>query len=229
MAGKIIFTLVRGLCAYALLLLFGRLIGRKMISRITTYDFLVGVTLGSLAVRISLGSDNSFVLSMLATAEITLLVLVTDRLSLSSLRFRSLLEGGPVVVVEGGLILGENLRRARLSAAKLLMLLREKNAFDLSDVQLAVLENDGELSVVLRAQKLPATRGDMGKDGGEAKMPVDLIIDGRVLTGNFKGSGRDAAWLRGELSKSGLDERDVVYAGLDTGGNLLVSPGKNKN
>lgn len=227
---KILITVLRSVCAYVLLLVFGRLIGRKMISRITCFDFLVGVTLGSLAVRISLGSENSLLLSVVATAVITLLVLVTDRLNLQCLPFRKLLEGEPVVLVSGGIIVDGNLKKARISVSKLLMMLREKNMFNVAEVELAVIENDGELSIMPKALNQPATKGDLNKNAAEPKMPADIIIDGRLLTQSLDNTGYSEQRLTAELRKSKLTVDSVFYAGLDTNGSLYISPkGGQKN
>jgi uncharacterized membrane protein YcaP (DUF421 family) len=221
---EVAFIILRSVCAYALLLVFGRLIGRKMISRITFFDFLIGITLGALAVRIALGTQNSLLLSVIATAVITLLVLVTDKLNLLSLSIRAILDGNPIPVVQNGVILNENLKKARISVNKLFMLLHEKDIFDLSDVQEAIYESNGQLSVIPAPAKQPVTRADFGKAGLPAKMPVDLIVDGRLLKANLVHAGLDPQWLLAQLAMRNLEPSGIFYAGLDTNGALYLSP-----
>ena len=216
--------ILRSICAYGLLLICCRMIGRKMISRLTFADFLVGVTLGSLSVRIALGAQNSLLLSIIATAVITLLVLVTDKLNLFSMPLRMLLEGRSVLLVQNGVVLDENLKKARVSANKLLMLLHEKDIFNLAEVELAVYESNGQLSVIPVSGKQPATKSDLGKGGPPARMPVDLVIDGRLLKENLQGAGLDPQWMLAQLRIRNLEPSNIFYAGLDTNGGLYISP-----
>jgi uncharacterized membrane protein YcaP (DUF421 family) len=224
MVSKILIVVLRSIAAYLLLFVLGRFIGRKMISNITFFDFLVGVTLGSLAVRLAIDSENSFFMGAISAVVITLLALATDMIILKSIRLRTLLEGEPILLVLDGKMLDTNLKKARVSVNKLSMMLRSKDMFNISDVELAVIENNGEFSVLPKAAKQPATAGDLNIAKPAAKMPVDIIIDGRLLTKNLKTSGYDEQWLNTQLSLQNMQVRGVFYAGLDTSGNLYVCP-----
>jgi uncharacterized membrane protein YcaP (DUF421 family) len=224
MALKILIVVLRSIGAYLLLFILGRFIGRKMISNITFFDFLVGVTLGSLAVRLAIDSENSFLMGAISAVVITLLALLTDIFILKSIRIRSLLEGEPIVLVLDGRMLDANLKKARVSVNKLSMMLRSKSMFNISDVGLAVIESNGELSVLPNSSKQPATAGDLNIARPAAKMPVDIIIDGRVLTKNLKNAGYDEQWLNGQLNLRNVQVSGVFYAGLETSGNFYVCP-----
>jgi uncharacterized membrane protein YcaP (DUF421 family) len=224
MAFKILIVVLRSIGAYLLLFILGRFIGRKMISNITFFDFLVGVTLGSLAVRLAIDSENSFLMGAISAVVITLLALLTDIFILKSIRIRSLLEGEPIVLVLDGRMLDANLKKARVSVNKLSMMLRSKSMFNISDVGLAVIESNGELSVLPNSSKQPATAGDLNIARPAAKMPVDIIIDGRVLTKNLKNAGYDEQWLNGQLNLRNVQVSGVFYAGLETSGNFYVCP-----
>ncbi len=224
MIQKVLIVIVRSAIAYAVLLCLGRLIGRKLISRITFFDFVVGIALGSLAVRISLGNESSVWLGVLSAAVITALVLLTDYLNIKSCRFRKAEEGEPVVVVENGKLLDRNLAKVRVSVSKLLMLLRQKDAFYLEDVDYAVMESNGQLSVLLKPEKLPASAGDMKVPKPENTFPADIIVDGKVVAENLKASRHDEAWLRQQLRSQGFGcPEQVFYASLSRSGGLYVS------
>jgi uncharacterized membrane protein YcaP (DUF421 family) len=129
MVQKIAVTVLRSVIAYVFLLFLGRSIGRKLISRITFFDFIIGVILGSLAVRISLGPESSPLLGIVSAGTITCLVLLTDMLNLKSSWFRKMEEGEPIFLIQKGRLLDQNLSRAKISVSKLMMLLREKMFF----------------------------------------------------------------------------------------------------
>lgn len=159
----LLFVALRTGIAYMLLLFLSRAVGPKMLSRITFFDFIIGVTFGSLVTHLSLGNNRSFAAAAVAALVVTALALLTDFANIKSKRFRKLEEGEPVVLISGGQILNKNLKKARLTVDKLLMLLRQNHYFDLGDVGFAVLESDGELSVLPKPEKQPATAGDLSK------------------------------------------------------------------
>ena len=224
MAQKILFTILRSIVAYLVLLSLSRLIGRKLISKITFFDFVVGITLGSLAVRISLGDENSVLLGIISAVVITALVLATDLLGIKSFLFRKIEEGEPVVLIQRGKLLDENMTKTKISISKLLMMLRQKDIFYVEDVDYAVIESDGQLSVLLRPDKLPAAVGDLKTAPAENTFPADVIVDGKILAENLKASGRDEAWLRQQLQNQGIHSPEqVFYASINRAGGLYLS------
>lgn len=221
---KIALTAGRSAIAYLVLLVLGRIIGRKLLSRITFFDFVVGITLGSLAVRISLGNESSLLLGIVASVTITGLVLFTDLLNIKSALFRKLEEGEPVLVIWKGKLQKNNLTKTKISISKLLMLLRQKNIFDVDTVDYAVIENDGQLSVLLKPEQQPATAGELNIPKSANVFPVDVIIDGKILESNLRTSGHDDAWLIGQLQAQSIaDAQQVFYAAIGSSGKLFVS------
>lgn len=221
---KISEIIIRSILAFIILLFLGRLVGRKLISRITFFDFLIGVTLGSLAVRIALGDESSFYLSILSGVIITLMVILTDILNIKSYKFRKIEEGEPVIIIKNGRILDSNLKKVRISLNKLIMMLREKNVFDISDVNFAIIENDGELSVMLKSGSQNVTAADLKIPEKKMSLTLDLIIDGKIIYDNLNKSMHDKFWLTEQLSRIDIaSENDVFYACLTPYNNLYVS------
>ena len=224
MIQKIIFIILRSIIAYLVLLSLSRLIGRKLISKITFFDFVVGITLGSLAVRISLGNENSILLGIVSAVVITALVLATDLLNIKSFLFRKIEEGEPVVLIRRGKLLERNMTKTKISVSKLLMLLRQKDIFYVEDVDYAIIENDGQLSVLLKPDRLPAVVGDLKTAVAENTFPTDVIIDGKALPENLKSSGHDEAWLLQQLMAQGIrGPEQVFYASINRSGGLYLS------
>ena len=224
MGYKIIMTAIRSVCAYFVLLFLARLIGRKLISRITFFDFIVGVTLGSLAVRIALGSEDSMILGVLSAIIITILVIVTDYLSIGSLRFTKLIDGEPIVLISNGRILDYNLKKVRITINKLMMQLREKDIFNIADVEFAVIESDGQLTVIPKPNKEPVTTGDLNIKTNYKGLTTDVIIDGKIMADNLISIKHDEQWLMKQLRTYNVKAvEEVFYGGIDTSGNLYIS------
>ena len=224
MSQKIIEIIIRSTSAYITLLILGRLIGRKLISKITFYDFLVGVTIGSLAVRMALGSEDSLLLATISAIVITILVLITDYLNIKSFNFRNLVDGKPIILISNGKILDYNLKKMRITINKLMMLLREKDIFNAEDVEFAIIESDGEISIIPKFNKQPITTGDLNMSTNYKGLTNDIIIDGKIMYDNLKCTNHDEQWIKSQLKIHNInDVRDVFYAGVDTLGNFYFS------
>lgn len=224
MTRKILEVIIRSVATYLMLLALGRIIGRKLLSRITFFDFIVGVTLGSIAVRIALGAQESPVLASVAAVVITILVVITDFLDIKSINFRRLVDGEPITLISNGKILDYNLRKVKISINMLMMQLREKNIFNIDDVALAVIENDGQLTVLQKSNKQPVTAGDLSISNSENRIITDMIIDGKIMYNNLKRTNHDEKWITQQLKAQDIyDIEEVFYAGLNAGDTLYVS------
>jgi uncharacterized membrane protein YcaP (DUF421 family) len=105
-------------------------------------------------------------------------------------------------------------------------LLREKKVFNIMDVEYALVENDGKLSVLLKSNKQPATPSDMGIGVPYKGLTTELIIDGTLMENNLHAVGKDMTWLQGELKKRGITTvKDIFFAALDSSGSLYISLG----
>lgn len=220
----ILTTAVKTLAAYLLLLLTTRFMGRKIISQMTFFDFAVGVTVGSVTANLALGSQPNSLIAATVLITLGILTIITGFAHIKSNWIRKTLNSEPVVMVQNGKIVEGNLDTTRLTLNELMMKLREKNVFNMNDVEFAILETDGKLSVLPKSQKQPLTPGDMGISTSYKGLTKDLIIDGNIMYENLADIKLDEEWLKGQLEKKDIKNVDeVFYAGLDTLGNLYVS------
>ena len=148
---EIIQSGTRVFIAYFLLLALTRIMGRKMISQITFFDFVVGVIVGSVTANISVSQTNPIVSGITVLVVLTLITVTIDFSNIKSFFSRKLINSEPIAVVENGKIIEENLEKTRLPLGDLMMLLREKNTFNISDVEFAMFETDGKLSVLKKS------------------------------------------------------------------------------
>jgi uncharacterized membrane protein YcaP (DUF421 family) len=198
--------------------------GRKIISQMTFFDFVVAITIGAVAAVQALGKENSILGTITSMLTFTILVLITDYLHIKSLFFRKLVDAKPVMIIENGKIVDANMKRARYNLNDLMMRLREKDIFNIADVEFAVMETDGELSVLPKSDKRPATPSDLKIPVKYTGLTRDLIVDGNVLTDNLKYVNLDEKWLNDQLCRQGITNiSDVFYAGLDSSNNIYVS------
>ncbi len=192
-------------------------------SELTFFDYVVGITIGSIAATLSVQLNQNTMATLAGLGVWALLPIMLAYLCLKNIWIRKVVEGEATVVIENGKILEEYLAKARLSVDDLLTLLRAKNIFNVADVEFALLESNGKLSIQLKSQKLPLTPGDLNLSTKYAGLPTALIEDGKVLTDALKSLGLTRAWLQFQLGKQNIkDPSQVSLAQLDTTGNLYV-------
>lgn len=216
---------IRAIILYFILLFLARIMGRKMISQMTFFDFVVGIVIGSVAANSSLAPySKSLTASITILVVLTLLVVLIGYIHINSFRFRKLVDSEPVVVIERGLIVDKNLKRLRFTIMELTALLREKNIFNIADVEFAILEHNGKLSVLPKSNKQPLKPIDMNIPTPYQGLTKDIIIDGNIIEENLADAQFNRVWLTNQLKIYGVKNvKDVFYAGLDSSNNLYVS------
>jgi uncharacterized membrane protein YcaP (DUF421 family) len=224
LVNTILTTLLRTVAIYAMALLFARLMERKLISQMTFFDFVVGVSLGSLAANAMIGAQRQAEATISALIILSLLSITLSYLNIKSLRIRKVINSEPVTLVQNGTIVEENMKNIRLTVNELMMKLREKNAFCLADVEFAIMETDGQMSVLPKADKKPLTPSQMNIQAVSTGLTRDIIIDGVLLEENLKSTGLDAKWVNSQLNSQNIkDISEVFYAGMDNSKNLYIS------
>ncbi len=214
---------------YLATLLLSRLLGRKLVSQMTYFDYIVGIMIGSAAVNAVTFEENPPLYAFVMLVVICLLTYLVDFFHMKSIRFQKLVDSEPVIVIEKGKIADQNMKKIRLSVIELNMMLRECGYFNIADIESAVLEANGQLSVQAKAEKQPLTPSDIFLNPDYKGMTRDIIIDGNVMENNLKYINKDEHWLKKQLTGYGVHEfRDVFYAGMDSSGNFYVSKRQNK-
>ncbi|MGE7766873.1 YetF domain-containing protein [Peribacillus sp. NPDC096540] len=223
--GNVFFiTILKGIGIYVLALFLTRKIGTKLISQMNFFDFIMGVSIGSLVANAIIDKQFATLSATTALILFTILTVFTGYLSLKNFTLRKLINSEPVTLVENGIIVDENMKKMKLTINELKMKLREKDAFNLADVEFALMETDGNLSVLPKSDKKPLTPYHMNIQTTSSGLEKDIIIDGTIMEENLKSAGLDKEWLTSELNKQNIkDCSEVFYAGLDNTKKLYIS------
>lgn len=212
--------LLRVSSAFAGLLLCARLLGKKLISHMTFFDFVAGVTYGAIGGNLIFNPLVPLWLGLAALAVFSLLVLLSDLVALNLIRSRRLLEGRQQLVIRDGRINTDVLRVTRLNLHDLLMLLREKGIFYPDEVDTAVLETNGTITVF---QKSPCPKpAPSDPEQSSRGFPWPCIIEGHIMEKNLQSAGFSREWLLGRLEARGIDLADVLLAQTDSHGHLSI-------
>lgn len=211
-------TLIRLLILYVLLLCCMRLMGRRQIGELQPSELVITMLLSEIA-SIPLGNNDIPILnSVTAILVLTALEILLSALCLKSDRLRKLLQGNPMLVIRDGHPDQQKLRQLRLTVDDLLEALREKDVFDVADVQYAILEPNGKLTLQLTPKKRAATAEMLGLHPQDSGLPCPVIFDGKAQPENFDCCGMTQEKLRALLRHEGLGMQDVFLLTVDENG-----------
>ncbi|MBO5323487.1 MAG: DUF421 domain-containing protein [Oscillospiraceae bacterium] len=211
---------IRTIVLYLVLIAIIRLMGKRQIGQMEASEFVVTMLVANLA-SIPM-QDEGVPLHSGLVPMITILGVefILTALSMASIRFRRLLCGKPVILIENGHILQENLRRTRVTLDELTGHLREKDILDLNTVQFAILETDGNLSVFPYPQHRPATAKEASISVEKQYLPITIIGDGQVYPHNLAVAGKDRAWLDKVLQQQEATVAETWLLTVDRGDHI---------
>ncbi|PFG07623.1 DUF421 domain-containing protein [Bacillus sp. es.034] len=218
----------RLILSFLLLLTMTRIMGRKEISQMTFFNFVSAIAIGTLGASLAIDSTVSVRNGVFALAGWTIFTVVMGYADLKSKAFRKAVEGVPRVVVRKGEVMDAELSKVRLDLDALNVLLRKKNVFSIKEVDYAIFETDGTLSVMKKEQDQPVTKGDQQtfKSPGsthQVAMPTALIEDGKIVMDSLRELHLDESWLKEQLTSQGItDMTDVFYAEIQKDGTLAI-------
>ncbi|MGL4338564.1 MAG: DUF421 domain-containing protein [Turicibacter sp.] len=220
----ILATIIKGIPIYFLALLLSRTVGKKIITKMNFFDFVMGVSMGSMIANAVIDKDHPVVSEVTALTLFTMLTVGISYLSTKSNWFRKVMNSEPVVVIDHGIIIDKSLKQLRMTLNELMMKLREKDVFNFETVEYAIMERDGKLSVLVKADKKTLTPYDMNLEAKSDGLLRDIIIDGNIIEKNLAIVGVDRKWVEAKLkSKQIHDVTEVFYAGIDGNKKLKLS------
>lgn len=210
-----ILSYLRTIVLYLVLILCVRLMGKRQIGEMEPSEFVVTMLVANLAAipmqdgAIPLYSGLVPILTVLGAE------LVLSGLIMHSVVFRKLLCGKPVILIENGRLIQENLRRTRVTLDELTGHLREKDVLDIRTVQYAILETDGNLSVFPFAKERPASAKEAGIHPKQQFLPVTIVEDGYLSQENLRKAGKTESWLRQTLKENNAELKDTLLLTVD--------------
>ncbi|MGI6145063.1 MAG: DUF421 domain-containing protein [Clostridia bacterium] len=220
---EVLVVVVRGLIAFFTLLIFTRLLGKQEISQLTYFDYINGITIGSIAASLTTNLNNRAFTEWMGLATWTGAVLLLHIITLNSRYLSKYLDGEPTIVIMNGKIMDSAMKKMRYRLSELMAQLRMNNVFDISQVEFAILETSGKLSVLKKSSYQPVTPHDLNIPTKYMGLSIELISDGKIIDQNLKQINLDRYWLEDQLKAKGInDPSEVFLAVIDTQGNLYI-------
>lgn len=214
--------IIRSLGALAILFVIARIMGKKQISQLSFFEYVTGITLGEIAGFMSTEMEAHFSYGVLVMLVWFLVPLALEYLTLKSKTIRDLFEGKGRILIEKGKVQEMNLRKERMTADELMELLRKKSVFRVADVEFALMEADGDLSVLLKKEHHPVTLKDLQIKTVNERQPITVISDGVVMLEGLSKAGYSPEWLEQQLQKLEVQADHVYLAQVDGYGELTA-------
>jgi uncharacterized membrane protein YcaP (DUF421 family) len=214
-------SVLRTVISFILLIMITLVIGKHINAHKNHYNFALSITIGSYIANMGFNTKLGFLDMMAGFASMLILFYLLLVLSSKSRKIRGWLTGKPTVVIENGKILETNMKKVKFSIDDLNQQLREGGVFHIQEVEYALLEDSGKLSVLKKKPFQGLTKLDLNLSSEAESLPVELIMDGSIIEKNAEGT-YNSEWIRAELQTRNLQVEDVYYAVVNSGGKLFV-------
>ncbi|TGE30998.1 DUF421 domain-containing protein [Desulfosporosinus sp. Sb-LF] len=216
-------VIVRAVIGFFSLLIFARIIGKEQISQLNFFDYVLGITIGSIAASLTTDLSSRAWPHWVGLLTWCLLGYIMNSISLKWRYAAKYLEGEPTIVIMNGKIMEKALKKQKYQISEVLELLRNKGVFDLTQVDFALIEPNGQLSVLLKPEHLPLTPKEMKIAVSPSGISTELVYDGIIIEENLRQLNKDKAWLLKELKKQGIKKiSEVFLVTLNPAGSLYV-------
>lgn len=213
--------------SFIILFLLTRLLGKQQVSQLTFYEYLNGITFGSIAANMATDDLANAPDHLVGLITYGILTLGVSWLALKNRKFRKAMAGEPVIVIQDGNILEDNLRKMHMDLDELTMLLRAESIFDYKELELAIIEQSGELSVLKKPAFQEVTRQDLKVRAKSKGLAVEVIVDGQIIYENLRVMDLDGKWLVEALRKRNIANASQEKMNLQQTVNKVKSLPKN--
>ncbi|WP_407268200.1 DUF421 domain-containing protein [Radiobacillus sp. PE A8.2] len=215
-------VIIRSTSLLITLFFFTKWLGKKQLSQLSIFEYITGIAIGSIAATMSMGTDIPIVHGFLSMSVWFVIPLLIGIITLKSKKIRDFIEGKGTVFIKDGKVMEDNLKKEKYTTDDLLEKLRNNNFFQVADVEFAVLETDGTLSILPKKENQPLTPKDLGLDLAPVKEPQTVIMDGKPIYEPLATAGLSYNWLTTELDKLGVTIENVFLGQIDHYGQLTV-------
>lgn len=197
------------------LFLVTKLIGKKQVSQLSLFDYVIGISIGNFAAEMTINLESEELYGIIAVLLFGGIAYLVSVGTMKSIKLRRFFMGSPTILIEHGKILQNNFYKVKYDINDMLEQCRVNGYFDISEIDYAIVEANGELSILAKSEYLPVNRTDMKLKVSKNGLCANVIIDGKVMYNNLKKINKDEKWLNKELKLKGKDISDIILATVD--------------
>lgn len=202
------------------LFFLAKIMGHKQVAQLDFFDYINGITIGSIAAELATDLETPWkpLIAMMIYGTVAVgLSLLTNKFP----KIRKYVNGSPTILMNGGKLYRKNMKKAKLDLSEFLTMCREQGYFDLNDIQTAIFEYNGKLTILPKSANRPVTPADIELAPEPDHINTEVIMDGRVMDENLKRMGLDLQWLEKQVKSQGYHDSKEIFLGLCDNNNKL--------
>lgn len=212
----------RSLVSLIVLFLITKAIGKKQVSELSLFDYVIGISIGNFAAEMIMNFDNNFYNGIVAMITFGLVAWLVSYFTMKSMFLRRVIIGTPTVLIQNGKIIEKNLRKMMIDINDLLEQCRSNGIFDINEIEYAIMEANGKVSILPKKEYSPLIVKDMNLKLEKNDLVSNVIIDGKIMISNLENSGKEKEWLLKELKVKGKNLEDILLGTLDSNYKLIL-------
>ena len=216
-------TVLRSLLSLTALFLVTKLLGKKQVSQLSLFDYVIGISIGNFAAEMTINMESQYINGLTAILVFGLIAYLVSYITMKSIVLRRFFIGTPTILIQNGKLIEPNLKRVKFDINDLLEACRVNGYFDLKQIEYALMEANGQLSIMPKGEFSPVTIKDMNLKANKQELVANVIIDSKIMHNNLKNMKKDNEWLEQELNIKGYKTLDnILLATLDNNDKLVI-------
>lgn len=212
----------RSLVSLIVLFLITKAIGKKQVSELSLFDYVIGISIGNFAAEMIMNFDSNYYNGIVAMITFGFIAWLVSYFTMKSMTLRRIIIGTPTVLIQNGKIIEKNLRKMMIDINDLLEQCRSNGTFDINEIEYAIMEANGKISILPKKEFSPLIVKDMNLKLEKNELVSNVVIDGKIMKSNLENSGKEQNWLLKELKIKGKKLDNILLATLDNNYKLVI-------
>lgn len=206
----------RSLISLITLFLVTKLIGKKQVSELSLFDYVIGISIGNFTAEMTMNLEGEYINGIVAIISFGVMAWLVSYITMHSMTLRRIIIGTPTILIQNGKIIERNLKKTMLDINDLLEQCRNNGTFDVNEIEYAIMEANGKISILLKKEFSPLIVKDMNLKLEKNELTSNVIIDGNIMVKNLENSGKEKEWLLKELKIKGKKVENILLGTLDS-------------
>ena len=219
---EILTVTLRSIISLTVLFIVTKLLGKKQVSQLSLFDYVIGISIGNFAAEITINMETNLINGIIAMITFGLIAYLVSISTMKSITLRRFFMGTPTILIQEGKILEKNMKKVKFDINDLLEECRSNNCFDIKEIEYAIMESKGTLSIQKKGEYKTLNIKDMNLKPQKQGLVANVIIDKKIMINNLKNMNKNEEWLKKQLKEKGYKKEDILLATLDIYDKLTI-------
>lgn len=215
-------VIIRTFIIYCLVIIFVRLMGKRQLGELQPGELVITLLISEIATNPVMDTSLPLANSVIPLILLVSFEILNSFLAMKSVNFRYLSDGKPITIIRNGKLDRKNLKKLRFTINDVTSALRQKDVFDIKDVQFAIVETNGTLSVLLKPEKRTSTPKNYDKPEKNTGMPCEIIVDGKIIKANFEDCGITENEVLSKIKYENIEQKEILLMTVDSSKNYYI-------